>query len=857
MKTESFEKPSARGQLNRYEKKLETFSMLGYARHMEILWISNVHGKGCAFSNVLSERFFSAFPSIFRKKEKKPILIKSFSKSSIFIIIILMLVLLSGCIETGHPIVEIDVKYGKHKIYGENNNVVATYEIKKGKNGDDVEIYAENYGHVKINGMKGNPKKMHVQAGLADFNTPIIAVNESVTFEKAEITLMKTGFVNKIFYCSGWNMEQFSCSEWVKTNLSLVANSTHIVFTVDHFTAYAGGVGYESNLTVWDDSDEKAVGENQNVYFYANFTNATSGKPINGTGVNCSIAFGEQKEMRWNATSLLHEYNTSFSAPGTFSWNVTCNGTSLGYDFLNTTDTVLILDTTNPVVNIQLPLNATNMTTQGINFTATDNVAVDKCWYSLGAGNTSLSNCANISSITGEQQGFNRLRVYANDTTGNIGMNEINYTLDSKGPVIKDLTEMPTDPAEYLASQFYEFNATITDAQRAVSSVWIEWNGTNYTSIYNTGSIYSFNRSNLPIASHSYKWYANDSLGNVNVTALQTYIVRDTTPPFVAIQLPQNRSYTNMTMNFTAVDQAFGVCWYSLNRGTTNTSLPSCSNLSSIGTEGFNELWLWANDTTGNENVAKINFTKDLTGPFILLGNPANNSWSASSSNTFYYTPYDNSTIANCTLVIDSAYNQSNASAVSKGTANTMAAGLADGTHLWTVNCTDELGNQGTNTTAKTINIDTITPVVQIVYPQNATYTTTSLHLNFTFTEQNRDSCWYSLNNGANTTITGCANGTAITAMHGHNNITLWMNDSAGNTGSGSVFFVQNNAPGIVNQNATSGATGVISNATNPTNNNTFVRFTAEYSDADSDNATVYICKQDDGNRYGCGQMEQ
>ncbi|MBI5347431.1 MAG: hypothetical protein HZB66_02380 [Candidatus Aenigmarchaeota archaeon] len=74
MKNESFEKLSARGQLNRYEKKLETFS---------------IHGKGCAFSNVLSERFFSAFPSIFRGEEL--ILIKSFSKSSNIILLSVLL----------------------------------------------------------------------------------------------------------------------------------------------------------------------------------------------------------------------------------------------------------------------------------------------------------------------------------------------------------------------------------------------------------------------------------------------------------------------------------------------------------------------------------------------------------------------------------------------------------------------------------------------------------------------------------------------------------------------------------------------------------------------------------------------
>jgi len=79
-------------------------------------------------------------------------------------------------------------------------------------------------------------------------------------------------------------------------------------------------------------------------------------------------------------------------------------------------------DTIQPNISIQLPLNQsyTYITSIALNYTAFDNIALDKCWYKLDSGaNTTLSNCGNTSLSV--NVGSHNISVYANDTSGNLG----------------------------------------------------------------------------------------------------------------------------------------------------------------------------------------------------------------------------------------------------------------------------------------------------------------------------------------------------------------------------------------------------------------------------------------------------
>jgi hypothetical protein len=155
-------------------------------------------------------------------------------------------------------------------------------------------------------------------------------------------------------------------------------------FNVTHFSNYSTGAN--ANLSIWDETDAEGGSQtfyvNQNVTFFANYTNFTSGDSINGSGVYCNITFNDTSDywnMTFNSSSLYYEFNRTFSSDGMSRWDVICNGSSEGYEELNTTDTVLITqDTGYPSTFIEYPSNntihTTNSTTDFI-FNATDEIA--------------------------------------------------------------------------------------------------------------------------------------------------------------------------------------------------------------------------------------------------------------------------------------------------------------------------------------------------------------------------------------------------------------------------------------------------------------------------------------------------
>ena len=123
--------------------------------------------------------------------------------------------------------------------------------------------------------------------------------------------------------------------------------------------------------------------------------------------------------------------------------------------------------------------------------------------------------------------------------------------------------------------------------------------------------------------------------------------------------------------------------------------------------------------------------------------------------------------------------------------------GLSDGSYYFRVYGNDTAGNMNV-TEDREVTIDTTSPIVTIYSPQNTTYTTTSIDLNYTAKDTNLDSCWYSLNGGSNVILVSCSN-TTITAIEGLNNVIVYANDTAGNIGSAQVYFTVDTAPPQLN----------------------------------------------------------
>ncbi|MFH0737162.1 MAG: hypothetical protein V1827_00595, partial [Candidatus Micrarchaeota archaeon] len=260
--------------------------------------------------------------------------------------------------------------------------------------------------------------------------------------------------------------------------------------------------------------------------------------------------------------------------------------------------------------------------------------------------------------------------------------------------------------------------------------------------------------------------------------------------PSVTIASPQNLTYnvSAIDLNYTPSGSNLDSCWYSLDGGS-NTSLPGCNN-GSLGslTTGAHNVTVYVNNTVGNTNSSIQYFTVDLVYPGISILLPTNSTYS-SGTVPLNFTYSDNFGISACWYYVDGA-------GPTYSCSNTTMPGLLDGGHNVSVYVNDTAGN--VNGTIQYFTVFTGFPSVTIASPQNLTYNVSSISLDFTVFGSGVDSCWYYLDGAGPTPLPGCANSTLSSLTTGPHNVTVSVNNSAGNTASDEIIFTVDLIPPAV-----------------------------------------------------------
>ena len=191
----------------------------------------------------------------------------------------------------------------------------------------------------------------------------------------------------------------------------------------------------------------------------------------------------------------------------------------------------------------------------------------------------------------------------------------------------------------------------------------------------------------------------------------------------------------------------------------------------------------------------KINFTltKDVTPPNITNLQPPDGAIINDNTPTISADYSDASGINTdtVTMSVDGIDVTSDATITESGISYEPSP-LSDGQHNVSIYVEDNAGNSATVDWAFVV--DTVEPIVNIVSPVNTTYKVDTVELNCTATDPNNISVvWYSLNGGANVTISATDeqwyNATLTDLTSGPYCITVYANDTAGNIGSDSVCF--------------------------------------------------------------------
>jgi hypothetical protein len=286
-----------------------------------------------------------------------------------------------------------------------------------------------------------------------------------------------------------------------------------------------------------------------------------------------------------------------------------------------------------------------------------------------------------------------------------------------------------------------------------------------------------------------YRWFANDSVGNVNNSEIFVVITTDIIFPIVNITYPTNITYiinvSNLNYTYTEINPSY--CLYSKDSGVSNSTLQACgTNWTEIGSiEGSNTWTVFINDTSGNVNQSNIIFIKDTVGPIIDVVYPTNTSYNTNIS-TLNYIYIE----ANLNYTWYSKDNGVSNSTLQTGGANWTGVGSIEGSNTWTVFINDTSGN--VNQSNITFFKDTINPLITIAYPTNTTYNTNVTDLLYIYIEANLNYTWYSKDNGvSNSTLqTGGTNWTDVGNSEGSNILTVFINDTAGNENQSSITFL-------------------------------------------------------------------
>jgi len=489
---------------------------------------------------------------------------------------------------------------------------------------------------------------------------------------------------------------------------------------------------------------------------------------------------------------------------------------------VNSSQVSFIIDSINPQISIKTPTNNTNSsnTNLNINYTRSD-TNLGSCWWTNNSGvtNYSLSTCENITTVTWNE-GISTVKIYANDTFGNVNSSQVTFTIDTTPPSMNIV---------YPLNQTYNINVSklnYTYTETNPSKCWYSnssgiWNssinnlGTNWTNVITKEG------------SNTLILYCNDSAGNTN-SANVTFF-KDTIYPLISYGIGTNVNFANISKNFVYINTT----WTEVNlanitftlknstwsNSTTYTSSTYLINFTDIADGKY---WYYVNitDLTNNKNSTSIyNITLDTILPLINIITPINGTSSSNVNLNVNYTASDVH-LSSC------KWSKSNGAlnfSISCGT-NITGQTWSQGQTTVTIWANDTYGNENNSQVVFTITTDTTHPNIQITNPTNNTNSSnTNLNVNYTVSDIHLSNCWYSNDTYSSNTSLGsggvCTNITTVTWTEGNHNIIIWANDTFGNVNSSKVTFT------IDSINPNIQITTPI-NGTNSTNVNLNVNFT-------------------------------
>lgn len=324
---------------------------------------------------------------------------------------------------------------------------------------------------------------------------------------------------------------------------------------------------------------------------------------------------------------------------------------------------------------------------------------------------------------------------------------------------------------------------------------YIKWNTTELQNKYLVDVIMCGKGAYLKNSSvnHVYGWY-NLSSGSEELD--EESITWNNQPCGTGTQFT-NSTYCNLTAIGYLLDHIPSTGWACANItsffGNTHSENNETFGIENYltggvyGTQGY----IWSKEVGSASNRPYLQFVYYTDSPEVSLDDPPNGrvendpivfncsaTTSLSLANASLYGNWTGAWHLNETVNVTGKVNSSYF---------TKTIGTSDGNYIWNCEFTNNESTSSFASSNRTFIYDATKPVLNITFPANNTrHLFSTLDLNYTVEDLNVDTCWYEKDqNGTNITIGGCDN-TSVEYSIGMHNITLWVNDSAGNLGNSS-----------------------------------------------------------------------
>lgn len=154
----------------------------------------------------------------------------------------------------------------------------------------------------------------------------------------------------------------------------------------------------------------------------------------------------------------------------------------------------------------------------------------------------------------------------------------------------------------------------------------LNWNGTNESKVFTYyGTFWNVSKNITDEVQYTYYVWANDSVGNTNVSEKRT-VRYDPSYQQIALISPKNSTYNTLEipLKYTYFDTGIYSCWYEYNK--TNKTLENCTNSSFLAPRNnASKLTLWVNTSSGDLISYSTTFATAIP-PTIFAHAPENNS---------------------------------------------------------------------------------------------------------------------------------------------------------------------------------------------------------------------------------------